>query len=47
MFNGKKKVRRKYVEKRILTTATGVQEEISRKRPYIRRLQKTTVFRRK
>ena len=47
MFNGKEKVRRTYVEKRILTTATGVQEEISRERRYIRRLQKTTLFRRK
>ena len=44
MFNGKEKVRRTYVEKRILTTATGVQEEISRERRYIRRLQKNNPF---
>ena len=36
MFNAKEKVRR--------TTATVVQEEISRKRPYIRRLQKNNRF---
>ena len=50
MFNGKEKVRRTYVEWKEefylnLTTATAVQEEISRKRPYICGLQKTTVFR--
>lgn len=50
MFNGMEKVRRTYVEWKEefylnLTTATAVQEEISRKRPYIRGLQKTTVFR--
>lgn len=49
MFNGKEKVRRTYVEWKEefylnLTTATAVQEEISRKRPYIRRLQKNNRF---
>lgn len=49
MFNGKEKVRRTYVEWKEefylnLTTATAVQEEISRKRAYIRRLQKNNRF---
>ena len=49
MFNRKEKVRRTYVKWKEefypnLTTATAVQQEISRKRPYIRRLQKKQPF---
>ena len=49
MFNWKEKVRRTYVEWKEefylnLTSATAVQDEISRERPYIRRLQKSNRF---
>ena len=49
MFNWKEKVRRTYVEWKEefylnLTSATAVQDEISRERPYIRRLQKKQPF---